>query len=221
MKKILYTVCSANHLAHCKTMADSFVAFNREYTVVIALVDKIEGRFDANEFAPYRLIEAGEMGIPGFAAMTEQYSVIELNCAMKAFVAQYIFKQMSPDLLFYLDSDIQVFHSFEILEKMLDNNALLITPHFTQPLPDKTFVPRERDFIRSGLFNAGFMAFSNGEIASKFLSWWAEHMQDECYYNFEEGMGVDQVWLNLVPLLFDKVGIVNHPGANLAYWNLH
>ena len=41
VKKIVYTVCSANHLAHCKTMADSFVKYNAEYQVIIALTDEI------------------------------------------------------------------------------------------------------------------------------------------------------------------------------------
>ena len=34
-------------------------------------------------------------------------------------------------------------------------------------------------------------------------------------------MSSDQSWLNFVPLFFKGVGIIKHPGCNVAYWNLH
>lgn len=87
MNKILYTVCSANHLAHCKTMADSFMQHNTGYKVIIGLVDKVNGRFDVAEFLPYLLVEVDMIEVPYFEAMAAQYTIIELNCAMKPFMA--------------------------------------------------------------------------------------------------------------------------------------
>ncbi len=221
MKKILYTVCSANHLAHCKTMAGSFVQFNPDYRVIIGLVDKINGRFDTGDFLPYELIEVDKMGIAGFDQMAARYTVIELNCAMKVFVAQYIFEKEQPDILLYLDSDMWVRCSFSAIEEQLQLHDLLLTPHFTTPLPDNSHLPLERDLLRSGVYNAGFMALKKSGTVNNFLEWWAGHMRTECHYNFAEGMGVDQVWLNLVPSLYPKTGILLHKGANVAYWNLH
>ena len=221
VKKILYTVCSANHLAHCKTMADSFVKHNPEYQVIIALTDEINNRFSVSEFEPYYLIESGKLGFPDFSLMAQQYSVIELNCAMKAFIANFIFNHFSPDLLVYLDADILVFHSFSSVETAMLENDLLITPHVTNPYPVDNFLPRERDTLRSGLYNAGFIAMRPTQNVKAFINWWMNHLQNECYYNFAEGMGADQLWLNLVPLLFSNVGIFNNLGANVAYWNLH
>jgi len=221
VKKILYTVCSANHLAHCKTMADSFVKFNPEYQVIIALTDEINNRFSVSEFEPYTLMESGKLGFPNFNLMAQQYTVIELNCAMKAFVAQYIFSKFEPDLLVYLDADIWVFNSFNSVETAMLQNDLLITPHITNPYPFDHLLPRERDTLRSGLYNAGFMAMKPTQNVNAFIHWWMEHLKNECYYNFAEGMGVDQLWLNLATLLFSNVDIFNNPGANVAYWNLH
>lgn len=221
VKKILYTVCSANHLAHCKTMVDSFVKYNPEYNIIIALTDEINNRFAVSEFEPYSLIESGKLGFPDFSLMAQQYTVIELNCAMKAFVANYIFNNYSPDLLVYLDADIWVFHSFNSVEAVMAENDLLITPHITNPYPLDNLLPRERDTLRSGIYNAGFMAMKPTQNTFAFINWWMKHLQNECYYNFAEGMGVDQLWLNLVPLLFSNVGIFKNTGANVAYWNLH
>lgn len=221
MKKVLYTICSANHLAYCKTMVDSFLEYHREYQIYIGLVDRIAGRFSKSDFDRASLIEIADMGIPNFEELLDRYTVIELNCAMKAFVAEYIFKTVNPEILLYLDADMWVKHSLADIEAALAEKSILLTPHFTQPLPDNEQRPLERDLLRSGIYNAGFMAYKRSETTARFLQWWKAHMREECYYNFAEGMGVDQIWLNLVPLLFKDVGIVTHPGANVAYWNLH
>lgn len=221
MKKILYTVCSANHLAHCKTLADSFAAHHPSYQVIIGLVDKIDWRFSTEAFAPHTIWEIATLGIPDFDDITARYSVIELNCAMKAFMAQAIFAREYPDVLLYLDADMWVHHPLTVVEEQLQQHHLLITPHFTHPLPDATQLPLERDVLRSGVFNAGFLAMTRCTATDDFLHWWAGHMKTECYYRFEEGMGVDQIWLNLVPQFFPMSGILQHPGANVAYWNVH
>ena len=221
MKKILYTVCSANHLAHCKTMTDAFLQFHQDYEVIIGLVDRIDGRFDASFFQPCELVEAHQLGIQDFEQLAIQYTILELNCAMKVFMAQYIFRKYNPHILLYLDSDIDVMHPLNEVEEALDEKDFLLTPHFLTPLPDADRLPRERDILRSGIYNAGFMAFRQSAQVDVFLNWWAKHMRTECFYNFAEGMGVDQLWLNLVPLFFDRVGVWKHPGANVAYWNIH
>lgn len=221
MKKIVYTVCSANHLAHCKTMADSFLQFNPGYELFIILIDQVNDRFNLSSFEPHKILEISKLNIPDFDLMATQYSVIELNCAMKPFVAQWIFEHHQPTILLYIDSDTWVFSSFEGVEKSLIENDLVITPHFTQAYPDSHLLPRERDILRSGLYNAGFIGMRNSANALDFLNWWAKHMRTESYYNFAEGMGVDQIWLNFVPLFFKHVLINNDPGLNVAYWNLH
>ncbi len=202
-------------------MADSFIQFNPSYQVIIGLTDKINNQFVVADFEPYTILEVSDLSIPSFAEMAEKYTVIELNCAMKAFVGNHILLHYQPDLLIYLDSDMQIFHSFESIETELNTQDILLTPHIDKPYPNDVFLPKERDMLRSGIYNGGFLAFKPGKNVFAFFDWWMKHMQDECYYNFAEGMGVDQLWLNLVPSFFKGVGIFLNPGANLAYWNLH
>ena len=57
------------------------------------LIDQVNERFNLGSFDPYKLLEISELNVPDFDLMAAQYSVIELNCAMKPFVAQWIFKQ--------------------------------------------------------------------------------------------------------------------------------
>ncbi|MBS1627319.1 MAG: hypothetical protein JSR09_10480 [Bacteroidetes bacterium] len=220
MTKILYTVCSANHLAYAKTMADSFLQHHTDYTIFICLADKIENRFDINLFTPHNLIEVETIAIAEFDRMSTQYSLIELNCALKPFFANYLIEKYNPEMVVYLDSDIYVYQSFHIIEEFLQEKSIVLTPHFLTPITDN-LLPRERDILRSGLYNAGFIALKINDISKQFLTWWSNHLIDECYYNFAEGMGVDQTWLNLVPLFFNEVYIAKNKGLNVAYWNLH
>jgi hypothetical protein len=220
MKKVAYTVCSVNHLAYAKTMADSFIMFNPEYSVIIGLVDKIDNRFDPSLFLPHTLIEISEVQVSPLKQMSDQYSLIELNCAVKSFMAQFILNTMQPDVLVYTDADIVYYHSLEPLEQELGSKDILLTPHMTSPVNDDK-EPRERDILRSGIYNAGFILMRKSKTLTLFLNWWSDRMRTQCYYNFQEGMGVDQNWLNFVPLFFENVVVTRHPGANVAYWNLH
>ena len=220
MKKVVGTVCSANHLAYAKTMADSFLKYNPDYTIVICLVDKIESRFNVSEFAPYTIIEVEQLNIPQFERMSAQYSIIELNCAVKPYLCQYIFNTSNPDLLLYMDSDLLFFNSVKVVEDALINDDIVITPHSFTPINDD-FIPMERDFLRSGIYNAGFVGMKKSTTTTNFLNWWAEKLIDQSFINFAEGMCFDQNWLNFLPLYYQHICILNHKGFNAAYWNFH
>ena len=52
------------------------------------------------------------------------------------------------------------------------------------------------------------------------LEWWKLRLRSWGYINVYEGMFTDQIWMNFLPLFYDKVLIFKHPGANVAHWNL-
>jgi lipopolysaccharide biosynthesis glycosyltransferase len=122
------------------------------------------------------------------------------------------------DKVIYLDNDIFVFSNPAFLFDELDTNNLLLTPHnySSNPMSNQNWF--EANF-RVGLYNAGFIAASKRSIAA--LHWWANC----CLYNikksFWRGLFDDQKYLDLLPVLFDEVKIVKHPGCNLAGWNDH
>lgn len=218
--KIAYTLCSASHLAYAKTMADSFIKYNPGYQVFIGLVDKINNRFDKHFFAPHTLVEIEDMQVPALPQMSSQYTILELSCAMKPFMAQYLLQQYRPDILIYTDTDICYYHSMRSLEQALEEKDILVTPHFITPLDNEKF-PDEKEFLRSGLYNAGFLAMKNSQATTDFLQWWSSRLESLCYLNLSQGLGADQNWLNYVPLYFPTASVFRNKGANVAYWNLH
>lgn len=218
---LLYTVCSANNLAHAKTMLDSFQAYHRDIDIFLVLVDEPGEHFVMPSLDGVTIITAKELQLPFFNNLVSRYTTIELNCAIKIFAAQFFLNQFSHNNFYYLDADILILDSIGEVNTFLLTNSFVITPHIISALPSDNAMPFERDILRSGIYNAGFMGFKRDENVIKIFEWWASHMHHECYYNFAEGMGVDQIWLNLLPILFKGVYIWNDPTVNVAYWNMH
>jgi hypothetical protein len=221
MKKTVVTTCSVNHLAQAKSLGDSLLSFNPEYKLVIGLVDKLDNRVEAGFYFPHDLVEVAALHIPEFAEMYHRYTTLELNCALKCFFLHYALETYQPDMLFFLDSDILVFDSFKFIEEQLVNNSILLTPHITEPYPDDKYRPQEKEILKTGIFNGGFLGLRNDENSHALLDWWRPRMVDQCYERPKEGLNVDQKWLEFVPLYFKKVKVILHPGCNVAYWNLH
>ena len=220
-KTVIVTTCSANHLAQAKGMADSARKFNPGYEVMIGLVDRLEGRVEPAFYAPHDILEAHAMELPVFEAMRERYDVFELNCALKSFFAEAALKKYHADKIIFLDSDMLVFDSLQYIEEELERHSVLLTPHIWSPIPMDNKRPYEREMLKNGIYNAGFFALKNDQGGHAFLDWWKERMVEQCYVDLKHGMFVDQKWLNLAPIYFNQVKLLDHAGCNIAYWNLH
>ncbi len=219
--KVVVTVCSINYLAQAKALADSMIKHNRDYQIVIGLVDKLDDHFDRSKYKPHYLLQVHEMNLPVFAEMYKRYTLLELNCALKSFFVRWALDKFKPEHLIYLDADMLVYDSFLPIENRLRDYSILITPHITQPFPVDTFRPRENDILKTGMFNAGFFAIKNDSIGNALINWWKERMVDQGYERPKDGYNCDQNWLNFAPLYFDKVQVVKQAGCNVAYWNFH
>ena len=217
---IVFTLCSNNYLAQAITLGISLLNHNPEYKFKIGLVDKKNSQIDY-EAIPFDIIAVESIGISDFNEMFKRYNIIELNTAVKPFYFQYFFQSLSlSDKCIYLDPDIFVYHQFTELEQAFPENEIIIIPHFTIPIDDDK-LQEENDFLNTGLYNLGFLALKKGVESGKFIDWWAMRLRTKAYINLAKGMFTDQIWINFVPLFFNKVHIFRHPGYNLAYWNLH
>lgn len=222
MKKIAFTICSINYLAQAKTLGDSLLKYNPDYKFYIGLVDKIdESNVAFNKLPNYDIVEVEKLKIDGFDDMFDRYNITELNTAVKPFFLQY-FYDINQDALSvtYFDPDIEIFKSLEDLDKSLLDYSLVLTPHTLSPYPDG-LNPKERDLLNTGIFNLGFIATSKTAETKEFLKWWQQKLRFECYIDLQNGMFVDQLWVNFAPIYWKYVLIDRHLGYNMAYWNLH
>jgi hypothetical protein len=108
-----------------------------------------------------------------------------------------------------------------IILDALKSASIVLTPHIQSPIPADGKKPLERNMLAAGMFNGGFIGFSNDAVTKQFFGWWKERMIDQAFIDPANGMFYDQNWLNLVPMYFDNVTVIRDAGHNVAYWNLH
>lgn len=216
--KLIYTVCTANYLYQALTMGESLRKTNPDYELIIGLVDELP----VTDFEiSYKIIPISEVQPVNLAGFKGDYTVMEVATACKPVFGLYLFEKYSElEKLIYFDTDLWITESVEPIIKNLDNFDIILTPHITQPI-DLQEQWNEKQFLNAGLYNTGFVGMKRSENTMKFLTWWKNHLKDYGYYDFCNGMGIDQLCANFVPLFFEKVLIEYSPAYNLAYWNLH
>ncbi|MDB5200729.1 MAG: uncharacterized protein JWQ27_138 [Ferruginibacter sp.] len=218
---IVFTLCSNNYLAQAKTLGDSFLLHNPGATFAIGLVDRRHEAIDYSIFSNFLLLPVEEIGIKPFEEMRARYSVMELNTAVKPFYFHYFYQHYPQEnKVIYLDPDILVYQPLNVLSEKLEENNIVLTPHFTTPIYDD-YNPGEPNILNTGIYNLGFIGTSRSEETMKFLDWWMVKLTTQCINSFFDGLFVDQLWNNFTPLYFEKVHILRHKGHNVAYWNLH
>ena len=140
----------------------------------------------------------------------------QLRWACKPLMLLWLLEQ-GYEKVIYLDNDIFFFSPADFLFDLLDQNSVVLTPHFYLSDPAKEQFWLEANF-RIGLYNAGFIGVNtSGKDA---LKWWASC----CAYNIKKsawrGLFDDQKYLDMFPILFDHVHILKHLGCNVAFWNI-
>ena len=214
------TIVSKNYLSYARVLARSFLDHHPGGRFFVLLVDRLDGYFDpAGE--PFELIELDALeNLPDVKALLFKYTVLEANTAVKPFLLEHLFAQEGLERLIYLDPDILVLRPLDVLSDVLDRNAIALTPHLTAPIDDDRH-PDELAILRSGAYNLGFIGLAKRDPVERFLTWWQRRVIERCVVRVEEGLFVDQKWIDLVPGFYPDVGIIHHPGYNVAYWNLH
>ena len=112
----------------------------------------------------------------------------------------------------YVDGDLLLFGRLDELWAEIGDSSIAITPH---RLP-----PALREFERYGIFNVGWLTFRRDANARACLEWWRERCLEWCYDRLENDRFADQKYLDVWPAKFAGVKIIQHPGVNLAPWNL-
>ena len=218
--KAAYSICSNDYLPYALSLGKSFISHHPSYQFYIFLIDENIESYSINE--SIHIMSADSYRSVDAEIMRKQYNNFELCCALKPLIADKLFKEKKEiDILFYLDTDILVFNSFFEAEELLLSNDIIITPHIVSPIGEDDMFPNEHVILTAGLYNAGFFGLRRSINTDDFLQWWQKRLFKYCYNDTKKGYFVDQIWLNYVPLFFKSVAILNHPGYNIAYWNLH
>ena len=223
MMKIAFTICSNNYLAQAKILGDSFLEYHPDWKFIIGLCDELSQEIDYSFFENIEIIAASQINIYCFDEIIKKYDIIELNTSIKpSFFKYFINKYENLETIVYFDPDIQVFSKISLIEKYLKEDDILLTPHVLNPIPVDDLFPSENLFLNYGIYNLGFLALNpKSKNAIDLLDWWEDKTLNIGYSRVCEGLFVDQLWINLAPIFFKNVKVLQEYGFNVAPWNLH
>lgn len=218
MKRAICTIIAKNYVASARTLCRSFKQFHPDLRCYVLIVDDYEGSINQSE-EDFEIVSLSDLQLPNPESLCFKYSVVELCTAVKAHLLDYLLHKEKIEQLFYLDPDILVTSSLDEIFERLNTFDVLLTPHTDENYPEDGHYPNEGTILRYGIYNLGFIGITPG--ATALLEWWQSMLLDTCIDDPQKGYFVDQKFMNLAPLFFDKVGIEKASGCNVAYWNLH
>jgi hypothetical protein len=168
-----------------------------------------------NVLAASELVDAATLTL-----LRRRFTVAETCFALKAPMVERLFEQ-GAGRVFYLDSDLLIVSPFAEALAALAHDSTVLTPHLDAPIPEDGRQPTEATILRAGAYNLGFIAMADVPATRLMLAWWGARTRRLGFLRPLLGYQGDQNWMNLAPTLFDGVGVLRHPGYNIAYWNAH
>lgn len=215
-KNCAFTICSKNYLAQAFTLKESFIKHNTDKDFYIFLADKIDSsvkRWD-------EVVQLSEEFIPKWEEMAFKYNVIEFNTSIKPFCFQKLFCTGYENVI-YLDPDIYVLDSFDVVYNDLNNKDMVVTPHCTHIQDEFTGAVSEEELLFVGIYNLGFCGIKNSAVGNTIINWWMNRLEKRCFVDKIDALHVDQKWIDFLPAFFPNELLVSHHlGYNVAVWNL-
>jgi hypothetical protein len=161
---------------------------------------------------PIRL-EVFEAENPALAAARANRSLIEYYFTCTASLMDWLLRTRADiESLSYLDSDLYFFSDPEPIFTAFEGHSILIIAH--------RFPPQMKKQEIYGLYNVGLLSFRRDADGLACLAWWRDRCLEWCYDRLEGDRFADQKYLDRFAELFRGVLVLDHPGANLAPWNI-
>lgn len=217
----IYTSVAANYVPKARVLAESVKRFHPEARFHLVLSDRLDDKL-ARSPAPFdRILHVENLPIENVRRWIFEHNLVELCTAVKGAAAQVILEEHPGEPLFYVDPDVVVLGALDPLLEELGRHDVLLTPHQLDPEQDRlAIMDNEICSLQHGVFNLGFLGLAPTAEGRRFLDWWSERLRVFCRAEIDQGLFTDQRWADLAPAFFPTLGIIRHPGCNVATWNL-
>ncbi|WP_345032324.1 hypothetical protein [Ravibacter arvi] len=210
-----FTVCNRYQLPGAIALGESVLRFHPGARYVIGLADDSAGSAVP---AGMELIPIAALQIPRLQEMSGRYLDYEFVHAVRPWFAKHLLEQSENRFAWvFLAPTVLVFSPLDFLGKY--DSDFLLTPNLTGPLPASRNLDDKR-ILNIGMFNAdAWMARATPEVKSLF-DWWRTRTIDRAFFDLCNGMCLDQLWLNYVPVLLREWTILRDTNWHVGLHNL-
>lgn len=211
MKNTICTISTQSHLYKVKALFDSVKKYSNCNLAVLIIDDNNDIEYDAQTY----FLRNFTSDISKKLISKYKNKKDKLRWALKSAFINLLLNNDAEKVI-YIDNDIYFYNDFDFLWQELEDNNVLLTPHYYpfKPLNNQNWF--EANF-RVGLYNAGF--FAANKYSEKILNWWSEACLYRIEKNYFRGLFDDQKYLDLMPHIFLKIKVLKHQGCNVAEWN--
>jgi glycosyltransferase involved in cell wall biosynthesis len=215
----VFTICSNNYVPAARVFFESAKRHHPEADLFLCLADRIidvTGLYDD----AWTIVPAESLHIPDFRNFAFRYDIMEFNTAIKPFMFRYLLREMRYDGALYFDPDIEIFRPLSgVIDRLRNGASFVLTPHLCAP-NEAVAEPNDLTIMRAGIYNLGFLAVARGPESLPIIDWWARRLRFLCISAQEQGIFVDQKFIDLVPGFAPNAHISTDTTLNVAYWNL-
>lgn len=215
----IFTICSNNYVPAARTFFESARRHHPEATLFLCLADRMiemPGLYDPG----WTVVPAEALDIPDFRSFAFRYDIMELNTAVKPFMFRHLLERLGYDAALYFDPDIEIFRPLTgVVDRLRDGASFVLTPHLCAP-SEVADEPNDLTIMRAGVYNLGFLGVARGAESRPIIDWWARRLRFQCISAQDQGIFVDQKFMDLVPGFAPHAHISHDTTLNVAYWNL-
>ena len=189
----------------------------RQWDASVELHVLVTGQRPAEDLKGMHFYEASQLHSTYTDDLLDQYAGMNDNLRWSLKPVFILFLLQRYEKIMYIDADLYFFQDPSFLFKLLDRYSIVLTPH---DAPSDPFEQEEKfrmNFL-AGLYNAGCVPVDRQATPS--LHWWAKACLYKTAIDTANGFYVDQRYLDLIPVLDEKAGIVHHKGCNVGSWNM-
>lgn len=123
--------------------------------------------------------------------------------SMKSALILFLLEKRGFEKVLFLDADLFFYNDFRFLFQALDDYSVLLTPHWRSSIDPYMDYIMFQTIFTDGLFNGGFIGAN--KHGAEAMHWWAKVCVRTCIIDRTRGLFGDQTYLNLLPVLFDRV----------------
>jgi glycosyltransferase involved in cell wall biosynthesis len=215
----IFTICSNNYVPAARTFFESARRHHPDADLFLCLADRmidLPGLYDPD----WTIIPAESLDIPDFRSFAFRYDIMELNTAVKPFMFRHLLDRLGYDAVLYFDPDIEIFRPLDdVVGRLRDGASFVLTPHLCSP-NEAEAEPNDMTIMRAGIYNLGFLGVARRAESRPVIDWWARRLRFLCISAQEQGIFVDQKFMDLVPGFAPHAHVSTDTTLNVAYWNL-
>lgn len=217
----VFTVCPLNFVPGAKLLAESVRKHLPGARAVLGLADARPTGFDLKDegFDVVLYLEdfKAELGNP--LGWTFGHTAMELMTALTPFVARKLMERRDCEAVLFFAPHCLIYGELPAIRDGLKTHSVLLTPHASQMHEVEPWIFFERNILKVGGFDPGFIGLRNNEIGKAVASWWRFRLKYDCVIDPDKGLLTDQKWIDLLPCYIDDIKVIREPAYNVAHWN--